>query len=213
MQSRNLLVVLAIALLLTASACSSATPEPTPTLEPTSTPEPTIAPTATPTPIPLSEIDLESILLVKGDLPTAFETGQIRSVAPEKFSYVPEPEQVISTGIRDATHKTGEETGIMILLYDSKPLRDKAYEEMVESEGLSEPLSEVGEKATIYQKKERALIVGGEILLPPTTYIKLVFTRCSALVFLNLFSPQVDELTIVTYAQRLDERLQTVACR
>jgi hypothetical protein len=69
------------------------TPRPLPTSTPLPSPTATIAPTTTP--VPLSEIQLESIIIQEGDLPAGFSEAQIRDEAPERFRELPEAQNTI----------------------------------------------------------------------------------------------------------------------
>ena len=68
-------------------ACSSASPDAAP--PPTSTF--TLEPTAPPTQVPLSELDLSSILIQPGDLSAGITGAQVRDMLPAMFDYIATP--------------------------------------------------------------------------------------------------------------------------
>jgi len=175
---------------------------------PTSTPIPTPTSIPTPTPIPLSDIDLESILLLSGDLPIEFVGDQVKTIPPKVFNGAPTADQVIQQTIRSGIYG-GD--GISILLYQSPSDLDTAYNivnkamEIKGKNGIFKPLPNLGEKAVFSQSLsmfESQMIYSTQI----------VFTRCHALVYIDLFAPSADLVVATTYAQRLDKRLKPLVC-
>jgi hypothetical protein len=150
----------------------------------------------------LSEIDLDTILLLPGDLPPACVGGQIRSAVPRQFGDLPAADSVVTQDLYDGDYKA--EPGVMILLYESSSDLDEAYEGVCTSEELSQQVADVGERAMASESYNTLFNVGSATL---------VFVRCHALVYLDLFSPTADTEVVVAYAQRLDERLSPLVCR
>jgi len=72
----------------------------------------------TPTPIPLSELNLEDILIKPGDLPAGFSGGQIKDVLPGVFDKlnVPKADQFIFQQLVRNGDLTG---GVVLLLFTS----------------------------------------------------------------------------------------------
>jgi hypothetical protein len=180
--------------------------------QPILTPIPSPTEIPTPTPIPLSDIDLESILLLSGDLPTDIIGGQVRSNPPKGLGSLPEADQVIQQGFR-ADELASD--GVTIFLYDSISDLDKAYEMVAQIEGLNSKrtLYGVGEKGAFSVEELGGLPLIGGGSIPGGTSVKLVFSRCHALVYIDLFSPNASEDVATTYAQRLDERITPLVCR
>jgi len=169
---------------------------------PTPTPEPTETPIPTPTSIPLSEMNLEPILLVSGDLPPEFYGVQVKSVPPRGFEGIPPADQVIQQGFRAGAYAAD---GITIALYKSPSDVDTAYSTvnnvLEKKDKALQPLSDVGEKATI---------ADADVWGIDSTQI--VFTRCHALVYIDLFATTAGPEVATTYAQRLDKRLKPSVC-
>lgn len=174
---------------------------------PTPSPIPTQTPIPTPTPIPLSEIDLETILLVSGDLPPDFVGGQVKSIPPKYLEGGPTADQVIQQGFRAGAFAS---QGILILLYKSPSDLETAYSTMLERSNNFEPLADIGEKAAIKggNVDENALIIVGV----GAKSTQLVFTRCHALVYIDLYATSASVEVTTTYAQRLDKRLTSLLC-
>jgi hypothetical protein len=199
---KRIVCLLALSFLVSCTSASS-TPTATPTPEPTQTPIPIPIPTPTPTPIPLSEVDLEPLLLVSGDLPPDFVGGQIRTSVPRQFSAVSPPVNVITLDIYEGDTKA--EPGVAVFLYESISDVDNAYEVVSAAAELVEPTSDVGERGAFAEKSYTFPFY--------STSVKLAFTRCHAVVYLDLFGEGASIDVLTPYAQRLDERLSSLVCR
>lgn len=190
---KKICIMIVLAIILTACAA----PTITPTLQPTSTNTPE------PTPIPLSEIDLEPILLLSGDLPTDFQGGQITTSIIKRFENMPDPEQAIAQSFRAGDYGSD---GINIYLYKSETDLLKAKEIVIASlqQGDKfEEISDVGEWAIGSEEQNTMFYV---------TDSKVVFIRCNALVYIELFSKGTNLEVSKTYAQRIDKRLKGLIC-
>ncbi len=178
-----------VALILLLSGCITPTPPP---------PTPTLAPT--PTPIPLSDIDLSPLLIQEGDLPAGYSGAQIRDEAPAPFNRLPETQNQIS---QELAHSNTTGGRVSVFVYDSLADRDTAYSILIEDIMISggEVTGRVGESDyTTY------------VYLMGTHYTALSFTRCGAVVNINLSGRQ-DQEAIIAYARRLDQRLEPIICR
>jgi hypothetical protein len=164
-------------------------------------PTPTVPPT--PTRIPLDEINLEELLIMPGDLPTDFEGQQVKSeLSPTlKAIEIPEGINMVSQAFRNGDWAS---EGVTIVLYKSaeeaeKHFTDKLNTDLPEVEGLG----------------ERSLISEGGTLCEGCA-IQIIFIRCNALVFVDVFDQLRSRDTvyeiITTYAKRLDTRLQPLVC-
>lgn len=197
-----------VVLTATIASLPTSTPLATHTSVPTDTPQHT----ATPTRVPLSELDLEPLLIVPGDLPAGFSGAQIRDVLPPMFDGVPETDNQISQQFE----RDGEGAGsVNVMLYSAGVDREAVYARILD--GFAEPedgsnikvvrenIAEVGEMA-------EAETIEASVLSTPLNTADLTFVRCGAVVHIRLFgtSKMVD---IVSYARRLDRRLMAVVCR
>lgn len=194
------------------------TPRPTSTLPPTQTPVPTNTPvpptptnTPTATPIPLSELDLEPLLIQPGDLPAGFSGAQVKDVAPSLFDDLPTAENTM-----DQRFERGGDTagGVTVFLYDSTSEIEEAYALIMSIEadyalimgGMNvQTVAGVGEQAIV---SVLSLPVGGFTLESSD----LAFIRCNAVVHIRM-ADVVDIDTIRVYAKRLDSRLESVVCQ
>jgi hypothetical protein len=158
---------------------------------------PTQTLTPSPTSVPLSEVDLEAILILPGDLPTDFVGGQIKSKVTNEFKDVPDAAQVVQQGFRAGDYSAD---GITILLYESPSDIDAAYKVFLREERRLGPLSDVGEKAKIFSS-------GLDV-----KSVQILFVRCHAIVFIDLFATSASADVATTYAQRLDKRLTPLVC-
>ena len=179
-------------------------PQPSP-IVPTNTPQPsptaTLAPTSTP--LPLSGIDLESIIIEDGDLPAGFSGAQIRDVAPGMFRDLP----LAQNTVYQQLEKNGETAGgIAIFLYDSQENVEEAYNLIVDGMTDDAELSNnVGEKATTLSMSMTALGI-------TTKAAEIVFVRCGAVVHIRMTGTS-DVDSVVAYAKRLDRRIEILVCR
>ena len=176
-------------------------PSPTPTPRPTDTPEPTLTPTV----VPLSDIDLEPLLMQDGDLPPhlvpdfVYDTLTTRR---DKLGDLARPEQLIT---QEFYSPEKERTGgaVIIFVYETADEAENAYgRASVNMPGLLGV--GLSYRDDIGEGKVKIEAPGGD-----QTY--MIFTRCSAFVFVWMID--VREFDLVNYGQRLDERLAPVVCR
>ena len=188
--------------------CSTSTPLPTPM--PTSTPTP--IPTPTPTPIPLSEINLEPIVFLSGDLPAGFSGAQIRDTPPTMFDGIVGFENSIYQQFERNDKGAG---GVTILLYDLIDQREVAYSIIVGGFGKSG--DDAGVKTTVAELPgvgEKAMYVTIEASVSGISLnnVDLVFTRCHSVVHIRMTdTANVDYIS--AYAKRLDKRLTELICQ
>jgi hypothetical protein len=149
-----------------------------------------------PTAVSLADVDLESLVLQSGDLPSGIQRGQVRAAVPNAFKGVPAAEQTFN----QILERTGSSTGnVTILLYRETNKRDTAYGVMVKGAGSrAQPSNGVGEQAIIFP---------GTRDLPVSS---VSFVRCHAAVDITL--GDVSAETLMNYAKWLDSRLQEVVC-
>jgi len=172
-------------------------PEPTFTQEPTNTQEPT----STPTRIPLSDIELEEILIKEGDLPAGYSGAQIRDTAPEMFNDLPRSQNTIYQQLAKGGDQKG---GVTIFLYDSQDDLDSAFFKIKTGFSEEKQLEEVGEEGLITYFSQ-------EILGIKIQFGDLLFVRCNAVVHIRM-TDLSSENSLITYAKRLDKRLSELVC-
>lgn len=174
---------------------ATATAQPAPTASPTVT--------ATPTLVPLGEIDLGPLLIVEGDLPDNLDGELVEYGATGRFDRdsVARPENLVSQGFYDLE---AERPGgnVIVYAYEDAAIAGQVYGEIAsEMNGL---LDEFGENRDDVGERARLENNGNDNL-------HLAFLRCGA--FVEVFMQTPREFDIVSYAQRLDERLAAVICR
>ena len=157
----------------------------------TSTPEFT----STPTPIPLTDIDLESLLILPNDLPPGMSGGQIAATLPPAFSS-PKPDSFINQPLADNNSLAG---GVMVLLFNNEDDAKQAYKNLRAKAG--EEISNIGDQAS------------GDFLDSGDTHIvALNFIRCHAVAYIFGVDKSFDKEAAINYATRLDKRLTPLVC-
>ena len=187
---------------------------------PTQTQMPTPSQTPTPTPIPFSALQLESLIIQANDLPSGFSGSQISNLGSQVRSdyYIQQ----------DLTYKDVNRGIVQIWVYEDPNDVSTVYQHRINVleenckpiaadvpslcfGGIS-PVSNVGEGAKMSINTIGGLssfALGGE---DPGDYYSLVFFRCHALISIEMQGHGLDN-NIVTYASRLDKRLQPSICR
>jgi len=145
---------------------------PTITLTPTSTSTPT--PSFTNTPIPFSQLNLEELTILEGDLPSGWNPMDASNEVPGLLDDVIPGNYSISRSF-----KSGEYTiSVTIFVYENEDNVGLAYEQFIDlskNVGMEpEETSEVGEKGFIYNGKLYAYPV-----------VVMGFSRCHSAVFLT----------------------------
>ena len=186
------MIPLFICIIFLFSACK---PGVTPTVVATITVEPILTPTETP--IPISELDLDEILIVDGDLPPSFEASQIRNKLGDISNDAPEPDNFFSRSIS----RNNTFGGIVdVLLYEDISKVTDAYKISVEQMPGNGEIVEVGE---IGEAKSNSYLVNTA---------SIAFTRCNAVVVIQLQgTSNVDD--VISFAVRLDKRLKNIVCQ
>lgn len=194
--------------ILVLAACSSSESSIQTAIAKTEQAQPVAAPSESP--IPLSQINLENLLLQDGDLPTVFVGQQVISRPPVDIGSVPSPDQAINRAFRAGDFASD---GVTILLYESAFDLERAYDIVVgiiSESAQPRALAQVGESAVLTEEtSDPSLMLVG---IPPATSAKVVFIRCHALVYIDLFASEADANVAADYARRIDQRLQPVVC-
>jgi len=173
---------------------------------------PTALPTLTPSPVPLSEINLEPILIISGDLPAGYSGAQIRTTPPEMFNNITN----FNNAIYQQFEKDGKSAGgVAIFLFESVDNADIAFQKIVGGFGESgesanlkttvENISNVGEKATV-------VTIETSLSGLSMKFTDFAFVRCHAIVHIRM-SDTVNADYLTGYGIRLDKRLSELVCR
>ncbi len=149
-------------------------------------PLPTYTPTPLPpSPIPLADLNLESISLLPGDLPTDIIGQQMTSKPPEELKAILTAVQVIHQSF---TGSFLASDGVSIFLYESSEDVDVAYKQVASIKKITDAFQDVGDKAYITVNEYPSLPLKGGGNLPRGTSVQVLFSRCHALVYIDLFS-------------------------
>ncbi len=177
------------------------TPIPPTPITPTPIPPTLISPTSIPpTVAPLSELDIESILFIPGDLPDNYEAFGFFKEIPRLHditdSQYPAPDVFTALEINDS--KKPKKSYVVVMLYNDLVQLMHANNALDFSTGYGsdsfKDLSDVGETAEIFIKHSQG-------------YEAVIFIRCNALVYMLTTGDTA------IYAQRLDKRLTELVCR
>lgn len=174
------------------------TPTPSATALPTDTPEPTL--------VPFSELNIEDLLFQSGDLPADYEMGQIRNDLIKDLRNLPDAVQIVQVTIAEGSFVSD---GVVVFLYDDLSVAEKAYTEAEKAikreEGTFQQINNVGEKG--------GLVLGPTDILFGTKANYLVFIRCHAVTYIQLFGKYSSRDIILNFGERVDKRLESVVCR
>jgi len=158
-------------------------------------PTPTIEPT--PTQIPLTELDFSEVIFQAGDLPPGYEPAQIRSELGDITNIGLNPDNFFSQSLSH-NNKFG---GIVdILVFEDLDLVKEAFLDIYQNMPGKPSLIDVGENARVATSS----------LFVYTA--SLTFIRCHVVVSMQ-FQDTLDDGSVISYAKRLDERLQPLVCR
>ena len=164
------------------------------------------------TPVPLSQLNLESLLIQDGDLPTIFLGQQVVSRPPVDIAAVPPADQAINREFRAGEFASD---GVTILLYEFISDIETAYGVVVRviSEGTTtRAVTQLGEKAVVTEETIGGIPMVAGVSIPSATSAKVVFIRCHAIVYIDLFASEADAEVAVAYAMRIDQRIQALVC-
>lgn len=196
--------VYAVLITIVLTACSN----------PLSTPTPTPTPTPVPTRIPFSALRLDDLIIQPNDLPAGVSGAQIghneecNSAAGNKCA-----EYYINQDLAFEDKQHGQ---VKIWVYEESQYVSARYnvesgtliEECQKSENQCQP----GDPKPIPNLGESATMIGVNNYIGANSYF-IVFTRCNAVVLVNIWGVANDPDGVITYAQRLDERLTSTVCR
>jgi hypothetical protein len=148
--------------------------------------------------IPFSELNLESILIVPGDLPPGYEASQIRSERGDITKPAPVPDYFVSQMLS----KSGAPKGLVdVLVYEDASKVSNAYDlasKNAPGQGTAKKI-EIGEEGQI-----ASFFLSYEV-------VTVTFFRCNAVVSIQFMGAGPDGAR--DYAKRLDERITPIVCR
>jgi hypothetical protein len=158
-------------------------------------------PTPKPTLVPLSDLDLEPVLVFLGDLPAGYDPAQVRSSLPGMFDGIPQP---INQIYQQFEHENDSAGGTAIIVYDAQQAANMAYTYILDGMTDSEDVQTIGEQGrlAILDLTSMGGIVSTELL----------FLRCNTVVHIRMTGTSNPDY-VTSYAQRLDERLTGLVCR
>ena len=148
-----------------------------------------------PTPIPLGDIDLESIILLPGDLPDGYTGAGVFDPIPDRFGGT----QGVNEIFQLLEYKSRPAGEVTIIVYDSEARSAITYDLILDDMYPTEEVKNLGEQAHI--------AIDHFFMIT-----ELSFLRCNADVNVTMWSSTNREI-IISYAQRLDERITPLVCR
>lgn len=152
--------------------------------------------------VPLSEMNLEEILLEDGDLPIGFAGTQIGYTTTDITKHVPSADYFVK---QEFSYNNSMGGGVEVLLYEDMGKTTNAYQSILDNMIMSNAEDAgIGEKSVASSYAELA-ILNIEIA-------DLAFIHCHAVVHIQ-FIGSANKDDIVAYGQRLDRRLQPLVCR
>jgi len=166
-------------------------------------------------PVPLSEIDLESIIGVLGNLTEGYDGARISDTPPEGFFDVLDFQNVVYQEIKKNGERIG---GLAIYLFNSLDERDTAYQSIVEEFGRRreyfrvtiDDIPKVGETGT-YTTVEGSTDSGIEFYVS-----EFASVNCHSLIVISLGDTKnvgtiLDDMT--AYANQIHESLSQLICQ
>jgi hypothetical protein len=181
---------------------------------PLSTPTLTPIPTPVPTQIPFSALQLDDLIIQPNDLPAGISGAQIShheqcdSAAGNKCA-----EYYFNQDLAFEDNQHGQ---VQIWIYEERQYVSARYNaqfnifktECAKAEkqcypGDPKPIPDLGESARMIDVYN---LIGADSF-------SIVFNRCNAVVLVNIRGVANDPDGVITYAQRLDERLTSIVCR
>ncbi len=199
-------VLLLIALGL--AACSPRDAEPgriqTDTLQP---------PTAAPTLVPMSQLDLEPLLVQSGDLPPGVVGSQIRARPPDIIPGIPvAAAQIYQAFDRSDSGTVFELSGVYVFLYDDPAQAEAAFNVIVDAMMHGGVQGSVGgleglqfHSPPIGQRSVSALSPFWTL----ESVTDIAWLNCRAVVYTRM---PADVDAISAYAERLNSRLEPLVC-
>ncbi len=159
----------------------------------------------------LSDVDLASIVLQPGDLPSSYSAGKVEHSEPGAFKKLPKTKYVVNQLIEKKKEIVGCTT---IFVYTEDWETDHAYWAM--SEGLGEAGRPSSDMQYIVGTGERAVLAISKMAFSVNSvtmrrldFHELIFVRCHAVIDIRLDDPNM----ILSYAQKLDQRILDSLCR
>lgn len=159
----------------------------------------------------LQNVDLAAIVLQPGDLPSGYSVGKTEHRDPGAFQKLPRTENVVSQQIKKKKKLIGSTT---IFLYMNDEETSRAYAAMLKGLGDSSSpgstirnVKGIGERSVLAMSNMAFLVSGATV--HRLEFRELFFVRCHAVINIRLDDPD----TIISYAQKLDQRISASLCR
>lgn len=159
----------------------------------------------------LSDVDLASIVLQPGDLSSNYSAGKAEDSEPGAFKKLPKTKYVVHQPIKKNKEIIG---GTTIFYYAEDWETNLAYEAMLE--GLGEPGRPGSNIQHVVGIGERAVLAifnmafsVNDVTVRSLIFREFIFVRCHAVINIRLDDPN----TILSYAQKLDQRILDSLCR
>lgn len=167
-------------------------------------------PTATPTPIPLDELDFSSILVQPNDLPEGYVGGQVTDGIP---IYI-DVRYKLPYQIHQEFEKNNENAGdVTVMIFNHNDIGNAVFGIAYDMYGAGE-VEHVEEGMLLSKDLHSSENRVNSPVNPPAklTGMDLMFSRCDTVVYIRILDLENQD-DIVSYAQRLDERLTPLVCR
>ncbi len=185
----------------TADAAAASQPQPTET-QPSATEEPQAA-------SPVASQDVESALVMAGDLPEGIIADAVSTTIDSRFSVLPPANKALQQIFKRELDQK-EVGGVSIFQYNTKEEADQAFNQMVGMVGEnSHAVPEIGESSMLVSASVSILdyfFTSGDV----------AFTRCNSTVYIRMEyrTNEYDETgaQLFEYAKKLDERLTPLLC-
>lgn len=190
--------------------------------------QPTPISSPIPTPHQITEAALEEVIYKEGDLPAVYSAGQVTDVVDDtlKSMYhddlpnIPRPDIALMRKFE----REGEVSGrVVIFVYISATQRDQFYQWEADdvrravARGATMPttpvhsISNLGDEAVGWFEELRIEAIGDR---PAKNFdnASVTFKRCGAVVDMS-FIGNAELDTTISYAKRIDKRLQSLLCQ
>lgn len=150
---------------------------------------------STATPAPVSSLDLSSVILSEGDLPSGYAAAEINLDLGEMVDVAPSPDAFFS---QDLAYNQQGSGFITLLLYEEETRIPQAYSLLADAMPGEKRELDIGEIGTVANISPDAVM--------------LTFMRCHAVITIQL-SGAAGEEELLSYAARLDQRISPLICR
>ncbi len=166
----------------------------------------TPTPVATPTPFSVAGINLTSILLQEGDLPSGITSTQTRDVLPDWLNGIDSPLDQIYQEFEKDSNPVG---GMAIMIFPTPSDAAANYMIILWHMGGKGNTVEVRNLGNL--EEEARITIPGTVTAGGINVLDLVFQRCVAVVQIHIIG-EVSQDSVIAAAKKLDERLIPIFC-